>query len=589
MPNTVGGSVVWNLDVDGKPLKAGLDKAKSDVSRAASDIQGSFKNASSGLARIGTTIAGFGLKLASGLALGGVAVGTFAIKSAADMQMLRSSFDVLTGSAEEGAAVFERLGKLGATTPFETKDLADATKTMLSFGLSTEQSFEALNFLGDVSLGNKDKLAGLTLAFSQMSSTGRLMGQDLLQMINQGFNPLTIIAQKTGRSMKDLKDDMAKGAISADQVTEAFKIASSEGGIFFKGMEKGAQTFSGRLSTLKDNIGITVRAIIGLSETGDVVKGGLFDRVSTGLNQLVTTFEQNRTEIIAFGSAILNNALLAVDLFVKGLVIVVAWFKEHETFIKIVVGGLLIFAAAALAAAAVAFVVANAWTFVIAAIVIKAAFMVEQIVKSWFKATEFVKTSMEGMRVVTMAIIDAIVAGFRLFFDAISMVINGVINLINTLNGLPGGVRGAVSNLWNIAREGFSNFADSARNWALETVENIVNFFGELPKRLVDMISGAISNVGNLISNFGKGLLSGIGKGLGIPGFADGVTNFRGGLALVGERGPELVNLPRGADVIPNGEFGGGQTINITNNIQNNRLTDIDALSRKLAFELGAM
>lgn len=38
-----------------------------------------------------------------------------------------------------------------------------------------------------------------------------------------------------------------------------------------------------------------------------------------------------------------------------------------------------------------------------------------------------------------------------------------------------------------------------------------------------------------------------------IPGFAGGVTNFHGGLAVVGERGPEVVNLPRGSNVIPNG------------------------------------
>lgn len=39
-----------------------------------------------------------------------------------------------------------------------------------------------------------------------------------------------------------------------------------------------------------------------------------------------------------------------------------------------------------------------------------------------------------------------------------------------------------------------------------------------------------------------------------VPGFAEGVRNFGGGLALVGEKGPEIVRLPKGADVIPNNE-----------------------------------
>lgn len=39
-----------------------------------------------------------------------------------------------------------------------------------------------------------------------------------------------------------------------------------------------------------------------------------------------------------------------------------------------------------------------------------------------------------------------------------------------------------------------------------------------------------------------------------IPGFATGTAYAPGGVALVGERGPELVNLPRGSQVIPNGQ-----------------------------------
>jgi Skp family chaperone for outer membrane proteins len=39
----------------------------------------------------------------------------------------------------------------------------------------------------------------------------------------------------------------------------------------------------------------------------------------------------------------------------------------------------------------------------------------------------------------------------------------------------------------------------------------------------------------------------------GVPRFAEGVRNFGGGMAIVGERGPEMVRLPGGSDVIPNG------------------------------------
>ncbi|MGO4836880.1 hypothetical protein AB4144_32005, partial [Rhizobiaceae sp. 2RAB30] len=52
----------------------------------------------------------------------------------------------------------------------------------------------------------------------------------------------------------------------------------------------------------------------------------------------------------------------------------------------------------------------------------------------------------------------------------------------------------------------------------------------------------------------GGGGIGGLLGGLlgGIPGFAKGTNFAPGGVAMVGERGPELVNLPRGARVIPN-------------------------------------
>lgn len=53
-------------------------------------------------------------------------------------------------------------------------------------------------------------------------------------------------------------------------------------------------------------------------------------------------------------------------------------------------------------------------------------------------------------------------------------------------------------------------------------------------------------------------------KGPRVPGFAGGVQNFSGGWAMVGEKGPEMVRLPRGSSVIPNAQaFGGGMKIAI--------------------------
>src|SRR5690606_5732956 len=143
------------------------------------------------------------------------------------------------------------LRRFAEVTPFEFTDLQDAAKTLLNFGIEGDKVLPLLQMLGDASGGNAQRFQQMALAFAQMSASGRLMGQDLLQMINAGFNPLLVISQQTGLSIGDLKKKMEQGQISVEMVTEAFRIATSEGGLFFGMMDKQSQTLTGRWSTLQ--------------------------------------------------------------------------------------------------------------------------------------------------------------------------------------------------------------------------------------------------------------------------------------------------------------------------------------------------
>jgi len=103
-------------------------------------------------------------------------------------------------------------------------------------------------------MGNSDRFGSLALAFAQTTAAGRLMGQEVLQFVNAGFNPLQQISKKTGESMAQLKKRMEDGAISALEVKQAFKEATSEGGLFFGAIQKGAETTSGKIAKTKDAI-----------------------------------------------------------------------------------------------------------------------------------------------------------------------------------------------------------------------------------------------------------------------------------------------------------------------------------------------
>lgn len=188
------------------------------------------------------------------IALPLIAAGGAMVKLAMDMENTLSVFETLLGSADKAQKMVSDIQKLAAETPLETRGLTDNAKLLLNFGYSAEKIIPALRMLGDLAGGNKQRFDSLALAFAQVQASGKLMGQDLLQMVNAGFNPLKIISEQTGISMSRLKDRMSKGKISFEQVEKAMMKATSAGGKFYGLMEKQSKTASGRLSTLIDNV-----------------------------------------------------------------------------------------------------------------------------------------------------------------------------------------------------------------------------------------------------------------------------------------------------------------------------------------------
>ena len=106
------------------------------------------------------------------------------------------------------------------------------------------------------------------------------------------------------------------------------------------------------------------------------------------------------------------------------------------------------------------------------------------------------------------------------------------------------------------------------------------------------IVDAAHSTVGKIVrqgvsmTNPMLGALNEIAK---LVGFADGVRNFEGGMAIVGERGPELVNLPKGSDVYSNEEMKGmGQTIIVNVDHLDSR-QDVEALAREIGFKISQL
>lgn len=172
----------------------------------------------------------------------------------ASMQSYLTNFKVMLGSEEQAAAKLAEIRKMAASTPFSLDDLTNGTQTLLQFGIAADDTTGVLQQLGDISLGNADKLQTLVRAYGKMSSAQKVTLENVNMMIDAGFNPLNQICTATGESMADLYKRISDGKVSFAELESAVASATSQGGQFYNGMLEASQTFSGRMSTLKDNV-----------------------------------------------------------------------------------------------------------------------------------------------------------------------------------------------------------------------------------------------------------------------------------------------------------------------------------------------
>ena len=246
------GSVTIEVELTKEQLEKGLKSLKSDLNSLEKSTSGISSKLSKGLSSIGSVATKAGTALTVGLTTPLIALGTAGVKYNAQMEDFEANLTTLLGNADKAKDMLNDLKEMANTTPFETSDLLEATQMMLGFGLAADKTQGYLQTLGDISMGNSEKLMSLTRAFSQIGAAGKATMEDINQMIDAGFNPLQIISETTGKSMADLRNEVSAGKISFEDIAEAMQIATSEGGRYYNAMEKASQTMNGKLSTAMD-------------------------------------------------------------------------------------------------------------------------------------------------------------------------------------------------------------------------------------------------------------------------------------------------------------------------------------------------
>ena len=257
------------------------------------------------------------------------------------------AFTTLVGSEEKAAGILKEINDFAAKTPYGNLDLIDNAKTMLNFGVQADKVNGYLRQLGDIAAGDKNKLGSLSLVFGQVASAGKMSGQDLLQFINAGFNPLKELEKMTGKTYAELQDMMSKGQIGFDAVAAAINHATSEGGAFAGMSDKLSQTVSGKFSTLVGNV---QQAAV-----------DMFNEIKPIVNDIMDLF-------LAIVPPI-ASAIRGIFSVIAGVIgFIVNWKTELGLLAAVVAVGTIAFSAHAIAIGAVAAIqgvvtiATNAWT-----------------------------------------------------------------------------------------------------------------------------------------------------------------------------------------------------------------------------------
>ena len=303
------------IDLNTKNFEKGIKNALGDAGKLDKAILGIESASKLALASIGAFTAGI-------VALG-VSVGKIGLEYNKEIESVTTDFEVMLGSVEDGVNKVEELKKMASSTPFELPQLAQNTKTLLAFNIASDDTGRILRQLGDISLGNAEKLDSLTRAYGKMNASQKVSLEDINIMIDAGFNPLLLVAEKTGETMTELYDRISKGKVSVNEITQAFDKATGVGGQFYQGMEKASKTTQGLLSTLQDNSNALFGSLV--EPISEVLKTDVLPALIDGIAELQQYLEDNPQALEDVAKGLKDLSTEGIEIVLDG----VKWFIDN--------------------------------------------------------------------------------------------------------------------------------------------------------------------------------------------------------------------------------------------------------------------
>lgn len=196
------------------------------------------------------------------------------IRLTASMENLNVQFTTMLGSGDKAKALMADLNNFAAVTPFETEELAEASKMLLAFGVSQEQIIPTLTRVGDIAAALGIPLTELSEIYGKARVQGRLFAEDVNQLTGRGIPVTREFAKQFGVAESEVRKLVESGKIGFAQLEKAFVDLTAEGSQFGGGMAALSETLEGKWSSLVDEVKMMAVAL------GDSVMPAMKETVS---------------------------------------------------------------------------------------------------------------------------------------------------------------------------------------------------------------------------------------------------------------------------------------------------------------------
>lgn len=169
-----------------------------------------------------------------------------------EYQQLEIAFETMLGSKSQADALMAQLIDTAATTPFEMKEIAEASKMLLAYGMAADEVNGTLIRLGDIAAGLSIPIKDLAFLYGTTMVQGRLYTQDLNQFLGRGIPLADELAKQFGKNKSEVKKLVEEGKIGFPEVQKAIEALTNEGSKFGGLMEAQSKTIKGQLSNIED-------------------------------------------------------------------------------------------------------------------------------------------------------------------------------------------------------------------------------------------------------------------------------------------------------------------------------------------------